>query len=114
SLSHFPVFFFQAEDGIRDLIVTGFRRVLFRSEGQGAELLWRDARDKSLSALDALKIYALKTAPAFEAALYSGLRLAGPTDAYDRSEERRVGKEGRGRWAAGGDAGRWPEVCSTE
>src|SRR2546421_7399830 len=24
-------FFFQAEDGIRDLIVTGFRRVLFRS-----------------------------------------------------------------------------------
>jgi geranylgeranyl pyrophosphate synthase len=54
------------------------------SEGQGAELLWRDARDKSLTALDALKIYALKTAPAFEAALYSGLRLAGPTDAYDK------------------------------
>src|SRR5262245_26886434 len=54
------------------------------SEGQGAELLWRDARDKSLTALDALKIYALKTAPAFEAALYSGLRLAGPTDKYDK------------------------------
>ena len=54
------------------------------SEGQGAELLWRDARDKALTALDALKIYALKTAPAFEAALYSGLRLAGPADAYDK------------------------------
>src|SRR5256886_4043924 len=26
------LFFFQAEDGIRDLTVTGFRRVLFRSE----------------------------------------------------------------------------------
>jgi geranylgeranyl pyrophosphate synthase len=54
------------------------------SEGQGAELLWRDAADKALTALDALKIYALKTAPAFEAALYSGLRLAGPTDKYDK------------------------------
>ncbi len=54
------------------------------SEGQGAELLWRDAKDKSLTALDALKIYALKTAPAFEAALYSGLRLAGPSEKYDK------------------------------
>src|SRR5262249_61934610 len=50
------------------------------SEGQGAELLWRDAGDKSLTALDALKIYALKTAPAFEAALYAGVRLAGDAD----------------------------------
>jgi geranylgeranyl pyrophosphate synthase len=54
------------------------------SEGQGAELLWRDASDKSLTALDALKIYALKTAPAFEAALYAGLRLAGPADSYEK------------------------------
>ena len=50
------------------------------SEGQGAELLWRDATDKALTPLDALKIYALKTAPAFEAALAIGLRLAGPTE----------------------------------
>ena len=49
------------------------------SEGQGAELLWRDAGDKRLTPLDALKIYALKTAPAFEAALYVGVRLAGQT-----------------------------------
>jgi geranylgeranyl pyrophosphate synthase len=54
------------------------------SEGQGAELLWRDARDKSLTPLDALKIYALKTAPAFEAALYAGMRLAGPADGYEK------------------------------
>jgi geranylgeranyl pyrophosphate synthase len=54
------------------------------SEGQGAELLWRDAKDKALTALDALKIYALKTAPAFEAALYAGVRLAGPADAYEK------------------------------
>src|SRR3954452_6016888 len=52
------------------------------SEGQGAELVWRDSRDKRLSSAEALKIYSLKTAPAFEAALYCGLRLAGPTDHY--------------------------------
>lgn len=54
------------------------------SEGQGAELLWRDAADKTLTPLDALKIYALKTSPAFEAALYSGLRLAGPAEQYEK------------------------------
>jgi geranylgeranyl pyrophosphate synthase len=52
------------------------------SEGQGAELLWRDSRNKRLLPLDALKIYSLKTAPAFEAALCSGMRLAGPVDGY--------------------------------
>jgi geranylgeranyl pyrophosphate synthase len=54
------------------------------SEGQGAELIWRDAAEKSLTPLDALKIYALKTAPAFEAALYSGIRLAGPADKFEK------------------------------
>ncbi len=54
------------------------------SEGQGAELLWRDAENQALTTLDALKIYALKTAPAFEAALYSGVRLAGPIEKYEK------------------------------
>src|SRR5262245_59342093 len=55
------------------------------SEGQGAELLWRDDAQKeiALQPIDARKIYALKTAPAFEAALYAGLRLAGPTEKYE-------------------------------
>ncbi len=52
------------------------------AEGQGAELLWRDSHNKQLSPLDALRIYALKTAPAFEAAFYTGVRLAGPLDDY--------------------------------
>jgi len=55
------------------------------SEGQGAELVWRDSRDKRLTSSEALKIYALKTAPAFEAALYCGLRLAGPAEQYAQS-----------------------------
>ena len=45
--------------------------------GQGAELLWNTKHGSSLKPIDALSIYALKTAPAFEAALYAGLRAAG-------------------------------------
>jgi geranylgeranyl diphosphate synthase, type II len=52
------------------------------AEGQGAELLWRDGANKRLSPLDALKIYALKTSPAFEAALFTGIRLAGDAAPY--------------------------------
>lgn len=52
------------------------------AEGQGAELVWRDSTDKILKPIDALAIYALKTSPAFEAALYAGVRLAGPADDY--------------------------------
>lgn len=55
------------------------------SEGQGAELVWRDSRDKRLTPADALKIYSLKTAPAFEAALYCGVRLAGPAERYEHA-----------------------------
>jgi geranylgeranyl pyrophosphate synthase len=51
-------------------------------EGQGAELVWRDSRDKRLPPLEALKIYALKTAPAFEAAMMAGVRLAGAVEPY--------------------------------
>lgn len=54
------------------------------SEGQGAELLWRDSLSKSLSTNDALQIYALKTSPAFEVAFYAGLRLAGPVVAESK------------------------------
>ena len=53
------------------------------AEGQGSELLWRDAKDKRLKPIDALKIYALKTSPAFEAALYTGARLAGDAVALE-------------------------------
>jgi geranylgeranyl pyrophosphate synthase len=54
-------------------------------EGQGAELVWRDTRDKRLSPLDALKVYALKTSPAFEAAIMAGVRLAGPVGPYQEA-----------------------------
>ncbi|HYG78120.1 MAG TPA: polyprenyl synthetase family protein [Planctomycetota bacterium] len=45
------------------------------SEGQGAELLWRKGREKNLPAIECLRIYALKTAPAFDVSLYAGIVL---------------------------------------
>ncbi len=52
------------------------------AEGQGSELIWRDGKDRRLTPLDALKVYALKTSPAFEAALLSGVRMAGDVGPY--------------------------------
>jgi geranylgeranyl pyrophosphate synthase len=51
-------------------------------DGQGAEMAWQNKPDWSLTPLDALQIYALKTSPAFEAALHAGLRMAGPVEPY--------------------------------
>ncbi len=42
------------------------------SEGQGAELIWRDSRNKQITPPEAINIYALKTAPAFGAARLHG------------------------------------------
>ncbi len=52
------------------------------ARGQGAELWWRDgaaagAPDRLLTPDEALTIYALKTSPAFEAAVALGVRLGG-------------------------------------
>ena len=45
-------------------------------DGQGAEMSWQQSPNWNITPLDALQIYSLKTSPAFEAALYSGLRMA--------------------------------------
>lgn len=52
-------------------------------DGQGAEMAWQQDPDWGITPLDALQIYALKTSPAFEAALYAGLRMAGEAAVYD-------------------------------
>lgn len=52
-------------------------------DGQGAEMAWVASPQQHLTPLDALQIYALKTSPAFEAALYAGLRMAGPVTQYE-------------------------------
>src|SRR3954462_16041543 len=68
------LFFFQAEDGIRDYRVTEFRRVLFRSCLAGPRV----------------------TGTGYVAGC--GLNRFGPF-AGPRSEKRRVGEECRSRWA---------------
>jgi geranylgeranyl pyrophosphate synthase len=52
-------------------------------DGQGAEMHWHNSPGQILKPIDALQIYSLKTSPAFEAALYAGLRLAGPVTPYE-------------------------------
>jgi geranylgeranyl pyrophosphate synthase len=69
----------EARAEVLDALATAHMRL---AEGQGAELLWRDTKDRRLTPLDALKVYALKTSPAFEAALFSGIRLAGNAEPY--------------------------------
>jgi len=53
------------------------------SEGQGAELAWRDLRGSSLAPADAIELYAQKTAPGFEGAMYAGARAAGPAEHFE-------------------------------
>tara|TARA_R110002095_G_scaffold179899_1_gene157431 strand:- start:5581 stop:7428 length:1848 start_codon:yes stop_codon:yes gene_type:complete len=52
-------------------------------EGQGAEMAWQQSQSFELAPLDALQIYALKTSPAFEAALYAGIRMTGSVGQYE-------------------------------
>src|SRR2546427_2270607 len=94
------VFFFQAEDGIRDLTVTGVQTC--------ALPIYRAARETGRGRRQRVGPRGRAERPAAhrgEAARVG--RLAGPGDAAaawrgrerDRSEERRVGKECRSRWS---------------
>ena len=51
-------------------------------DGQGAEMAWQQQPTSDFTPADALKIYALKTSPAFAAALFAGLRMAGSAEQY--------------------------------
>ena len=54
------------------------------AQGQGAELAWRQRGEFGPPTQEVLKIYALKTSPAFEAALLSGMLLGGSDDSQDQ------------------------------
>src|SRR5205085_4850378 len=98
-------FFFQAEDGIRDLTVTGVRRVLFRSHcphraGVGPRLLLghRAARPRGHAAADrgGGPVTRLAVTPSQTVGPFFAIALPWT----DKSEERRVGKECNVRMAA--------------
>src|SRR2546429_1776621 len=94
------VFFFQAEDGIRDVAVTGVQTCalpifgLPLSGGWGGTGLL-DAERLSASARAALNDLFTQVV---ELARSLGMGRLGHV-AIDRSEERRVGKECRSRWS---------------
>jgi geranylgeranyl pyrophosphate synthase len=64
-------------DCIADILARLSHAHLELCRGQGAELFWRSRPREAHRPVDVLTVYALKTAPAFEVALYAGLRAAG-------------------------------------
>src|SRR2546428_2607140 len=93
-------FFFQAEDGIRDLIVTGVQTC--------ALPILQAARARIFAACKANKIFFLNSMnPTNVVDMIKEGVMIGPASQqtaeigrkYTRSGERRVGKEGRSRWS---------------
>ncbi len=72
----------QAAADILDCLAGAHTRL---AEGQGAELLWRDASDKRLYPVGCTEGLRPQDGPAFEAALFTGARLAGDTNALGRN-----------------------------
>src|SRR2546430_8228890 len=96
----FCVFFFQAEDGIRDLTVTGVQTcalpILSLLAAAGVAIFVRESRQRARSLGQGLRLSLLAEArrhPVLGRALVVTLLYTA------RSEERRVGKECRSRWS---------------
>src|SRR5699024_11595808 len=85
-------FFFQAEDGIRDRNVTEFRRVLFRSSSAKEKVEASHSEFKE-ALYNLKKVKSTKQEEEIEITHEYRHAING------RSEERRVGKECRSRWA---------------
>src|SRR2546422_6610061 len=93
-------FFFQAEDGIRDVAVTGVQTcALPISIRMEAELLGRASKDPDTSTTDATITREVDRAARIVRSLLRLARRADTTPTRVRSEERRVGKECRSRWS---------------
>ncbi len=69
-------------DSISDIIASLSEAHLRLCRGQGAELFLRRVPPADWEADRIQTVYALKTAPAFEAALIAGMRMAGPVQPY--------------------------------
>src|SRR2546430_10187888 len=91
------VFFFQAEDGIRDLTVTGVQTCALPISGDNQPDLFSYTTGRSES-----DVQVRATPPNLSSAeqcrkVASPLHASSPQE--NRSEERRVGKECRSRWS---------------
>src|SRR2546421_8044878 len=91
-------FFFQAEDGIRDLIVTGVQTcALPICARRGLRVGWRMPPPAWFS--PRRKLARGRVAVADTRAVVAGRAQPARPVAASRSEERRVGKECRSRWS---------------
>src|SRR2546429_7036567 len=92
-------FFFQAEDGIRDVAVTGVQTcalpIFFTRVVNASETEYTPGAVKAL----VLEGEIARLAPGSRALRYFVGFGAGRSKAQTGSEERRVGEEGRSRWA---------------
>ena len=98
-------FFFQAEDGIRDRLVTGVQTCAL-------PILWAGLKEAGLRTSELAKLPMNPSIVEFRQALTSLLKKLKPGEGLvlmldeiehlcnpERSEERRVGKECRSRWS---------------
>src|SRR2546427_4897705 len=87
-------FFFQAEDGIRDLTVTGVQTCALPilEAGEGAARPDREGAETECG----MKLVLLTEAPVAES---PAMHIRNAIQLLMRSEERRVGKECRSRWS---------------
>src|SRR2546421_9626072 len=91
-------FFFQAEDGIRDLIVTGVQTCALPISGSDLKFpIIGDKQRQVALAYDMLDYQ--DTTNVDEKGIAFTIRAVFVIDPKKRSEERRVGKECRSRWS---------------
>src|SRR2546430_10145436 len=94
------IFFFQAEDGIRDLTVTGVQTCalpISRAVREGADV--EDLGDRLSQIREGGAGADVRTRPHAASGEEQRHVLARVIGARGRSEERRVGKECRSRWS---------------
>src|SRR5256884_5664019 len=94
-------FFFQAEDGIRDVAVTGVQTCalpIFFNRRAFGPAIGEEIRRRERPVLW-LVGHVLVQIPAARAREQGRRSAADEQEARSRSEERRVGKEGRSRWS---------------
>src|SRR5256886_10882448 len=97
-LYKYMFFFFQAEDGIRDLTVTGVQTCALPISVRIALARCR-LSCTPVEVADDVSGRSTESARAGDACAGQELEARRPRDAAARSEERRVGKECRSRWS---------------
>src|SRR2546430_6739052 len=97
ALRIFVFFFFQAEDGIRDLTVTGVQTCALPIYGFHHGDVWYRGRYTGGAAATTLSLHYGGGGAGMLQAWLDGVFLG--EDELPRSEERRVGEECRSRWS---------------